>query len=290
MKLIIKTSIFAVALLSPPAFGNTAGMAGATSPESAALAAQLRQLAEKAQSIEKQMQSTPSPSEMGDSSSGGEGMGMKKMGGMKGLSEKPKMVGMGEMKMGSDPGSMNMDDTSDSSSGMTMDKPKPSGMGMMGMMGKMGKMQGMGEMGGMDSMAMPSALPGFPGASHLYHIGATGFFLNHGEHIKLTSKQQTQLNKLKEAALLEKATSERNAAQAEQELWQLTAAGEPDVKMIEEKIREIEKINGDQRLDFIRAVGEAAKVLTHDQHQALTGAHPSADEATDSAAPDHSDH
>ena len=34
-----------------------------------------------------------------------------------------------------------------------------------------------------DGMSMPSALPGFPGQSHLYHIGATGFFLDHPEHI-----------------------------------------------------------------------------------------------------------
>ena len=231
---------------------------------------------------------------MDDDSSGG--MGMQGMGKMKGMSGKSKMVGMGEMKMGGGSGGMNMEDTSDSSGGMkmdggmNMDKPKPPGMGMMGMMGDMGMMQGMGDMDGMDAMAMPSALPGFPGASHLYHIGATGFFLNHGEHIKLTPEQQTQLNKIKETALLAKATSERNAAEAEQQLWQLTSAGEPDVKMIEEKIREIEKINGDQRLDFIRAVGEAAKILSHEQHQALTGGQTPADPDADPAAPDHSKH
>ena len=139
-------------------------------------------------------------------------------------------------------------------------------------------------------MAMPSALPGFPGASHLYHIGATGFFLNHGEHIELTSEQQVKLNKIKETALLSKATSERKAAEAEQELWQLTSAGEPEVKLIEEKVREIEKINGDQRIDFIRAVGEAAKVLTHEQHQALTGIHAPSYPTADPDATDHSKH
>lgn len=67
------------------------------------------------------------------------------------------------------------------------------GMGMMG--GEMGgmssggnmKMCCMGEMGGMmggtsgSGMAAmtgpPSTMPGQPGASHLYHIGSTGFFL-----------------------------------------------------------------------------------------------------------------
>jgi Spy/CpxP family protein refolding chaperone len=185
---------------------------------------------------------------------------------------------------------MDMKDSPDSPPGMKM---KKRGMGMMGMMGEMGMMQGMDDMDsmddGMDGMAMPSALPGFPGASHLYHIGATGFFLNHGEHIELTTEQQTKLNELKEAALLAKATSERKAAEAEQELWKLTSSGEPDAKMIEEKVREIEKIRGDQRLDFIRAVGEAAGVLTHEQHQALTGKHSSPEEPSDPAT-DHSKH
>ncbi|MEP2775382.1 MAG: hypothetical protein ABJQ29_01485 [Luteolibacter sp.] len=304
MNHIIRTSILAVALISP-AFANTAEEKQYASPDSAALAAQIRLLAGKVRDIEKQMQSSTSMSGMDDDASGG--MGMQGMGKMKGMTGKSKMVGMEEMKMGGGSGGMDMEDTPDSSGGMKMDKgkmnggmmdggmnmkdkQKPRGMGMMGMMGDMGMMQGMGDMDGMDAMAMPSALPGFPGASHLYHIGATGFFLNHGEHIKLTPEQQTQLNKIKETALLAKATSERNAAEAEQQLWQLTSAGEPDVKMIEEKIREIEKINGDQRLDFIRAVGEAAKILSHEQHQALTGGQTPAAPDADPAAPDHSKH
>ena len=67
-----------------------------------------------------------------------------------------------------------------------------SGGGMMSMMGMMG-------MGGGNMAAMPqSALPGFPGASHLYHLVATGFFLDHPQHIALTTEQQAGLNKAKE--------------------------------------------------------------------------------------------
>ena len=187
---------------------------------------------------------------------------------------------------------------------------KPSGMGddkMMGMMNKMmpmmekmmpamsptapaapmtsmddDKMEMMGMMG-MAPMAsdapaaMPgSALPGFPGASHLYHIGATGFFLDHPEHITLTTDQQVALNKIKDQALLAKSAADRAMEQAEQELAVLTAADQPDVAKVEAKVREIAKMSGDQRLTFIRAVGEAAKLLTADQRKSLTGFAPPA--------------
>jgi hypothetical protein len=147
---------------------------------------------------------------------------------------------------------------------------KGMGMDMQEMMGGKG-MQMMGGMKGMSGMSMPSALPGFPGASHIYHIGATGFFLDHPEHIKLTTKQQTDLNGLKEKALLEKSTFQRKMDEAEQELWMLTASDKPDGTKIDAKVHEIEKVRGDQRLAFIRAVGEAAKVLTDEQRQALLG-------------------
>jgi Spy/CpxP family protein refolding chaperone len=137
-------------------------------------------------------------------------------------------------------------------------------MGMMGMMG-MGSMKGMGK------VQKTAALPGFPGASHVYHIGATGFFLDHPEHVTLTTKQQTALNGLKEKALLEKSTFQRKIEEAEQELWTLTASDQPDAAKIEAKVREVEKLRGDQRLAFIRAVGEAAKVLTDEQRKALLG-------------------
>ena len=140
----------------------------------------------------------------------------------------------------------------------------------------------MAEMMGMNSMAagadtMPqSALPGFPGASHLYHIGATGFFLDHPEHITLTTEQQVALNKIKDQALLAKSAAERNIEKAEQELWTLTAADQPDSGKIEAKVREIEKLHANERLAFMGAVGEAAKLLTADQRKSLTGFAPPA--------------
>ena len=124
---------------------------------------------------------------------------------------------------------------------------------------------------GMGAMGMATSLPGFPGISHLYHIGAEGLFLNHVEHITLSADQRRKLNKIKEKALLDGSSHERKVEEAEQELWELTASDTPNAAAIEAKVREIEKLRGDQRLAFIRAVGEAAKVLTDDQRRALAG-------------------
>lgn len=147
------------------------------------------------------------------------------------------------------------------------------GKGMMDHMNQMGQM--MLQMGkppeAMTSSATSSELPGFPGASHIYHIGATGFFLDHQDITSLTPEQQTALNGIKEAALSNQSTSERKIDQAEQELWLLTSSDKPDIASIEAKSKEIESLKTEKRLAFIRAVGEAAKVLTPDQRSILLG-------------------
>ncbi len=175
-------------------------------------------------------------------------------GGMKGMKSGKKM-GMGMM--------------SAKGKKMGMVSGKKMGMGMMGgkgmgMMGRMPKMAG---------MAMPSALPGFPGASHIYHIGSTGFFLDHGEHITLSREQETKLNQFKEKSLLKQATFTRQIEEAEQNLWVLTSSDTPDIAKIDAQVRKIAKLQGDQRIAFIRAVGEAAKVLTNEQRKKLVGQH-----------------
>jgi len=170
-------------------------------------------------------------------------------------------MGMGGGRM------MGMDDKA-------MGGPAQSGMrmgggGMMGMdkmMGAMGMAPGAGT-----AMAMPSALPGFPGASHLYHVGSTGFFLDYADKIGLSVEQKTALNGIKRRAVEEQSASERKVAEAEQALWALTAADQPEAAAIDGKVREIEKLKSDQRLAFIRAVGEAAKLLTADQRKMVLG-------------------
>lgn len=116
-----------------------------------------------------------------------------------------------------------------------------------------------------------SALPGIPGLSRLSHIGASGFFLDHTEHVTLTNEQQAGLLRLRRQALLDKSTAQRKIEQAEQELWELTGADEPDLARIQAEVETIEKLRSAQRLAFIRAVGEAVKVLTGEQRRALKG-------------------
>ena len=168
------------------------------------------------------------------------------------------MSGMGMPGMGM-PGMGMKSDKKGMISGQGMGGHMRSGMAMMG------------QMKGMSQMQMPSALPGFAGASHIYHIGATSFFLNHSQHITLTQEQQVKLNQIKEKVLLGQATFDRWISQAEQELWVLTSSDAPDATNIEAKIREIEKLRSDKRIAYIRAVGEAAGVLTDEQRQTLVG-------------------
>lgn len=193
-------------------------------------------------------------------SSGGMGQGGAGQGGM----------GQGGIGMGRG-GMMGMDDKAMGGSGQG-----GMGMGGCGMMG-MDKM-GMGSMGmapgAGTTMAMPSALPGFPGASHLYHVGSTGFFLDYADKLGLSVEQRSSLNAIKQRALSAQVTTQRKIAEAEEALWTLTAAEQPDAAAIESKVREIEKLRSDQRLTFIRAVGDAGKILTADQQKMVHGLMP----------------
>ena len=128
---------------------------------------------------------------------------------------------------------------------------------------------------GMTGMSGPSsAMPGQPGASHLLHIGSTGFFLNHSQHITLTADQKSKLNRIKEKAMLDQASEQRKIDQGEQELYTLTSADQVDTSTVQAKLGEIEKLRAGQRMNFIQAVVEASNVLTHDQHLALLGTMP----------------
>ena len=212
---------------------------------------------------------TPAPPMSGMSGSAAPAGGSMGMMGMmdKMMGMMDKMMGMGAMPAGAPAAGMS------GGMGMGMDKMEMAGM------------MGMGGMGSGGAGAMPqSALPGFPGAPHLYHIGATGFFLDHPQHIALTTQQQATLNQAKEQAALAKSTADRAVKQAEQELWMLTAADQPDAAKIEAKLAEIGKLRGDERLSFIRAVGDASKILTDEQRKSLTGFAPPAP-ANSMAAP-----
>ena len=219
---------------------------------------------------------------------------------MSGMQSQAGGMGMNEGEMAGMSGSSapmmdDMDDSQEMSgmSSMPQSGSSASGMGSVGveMMGSMGDGMGMDMMGkGMDMDKMmgammsnpkprsnnamkmsPSVQPGNPGASHLYHIGSTGFFLNHAKHLNLTPDQRTRLNLMREKATLEQASMQRRIADAEQELFTLTSADQPDQSKITAQVRQIEKLRSDQRLAFIRAVAEASAVLTDQQKQLLLG-------------------
>lgn len=133
-----------------------------------------------------------------------------------------------------------------------------------GMMGKM-------SVSGATPPTMKSDLPGFPGVSHLYHVGATGFFLDYSTALKLSTDQTFALNRIMEKSMAATAAAQRKIEQAEQDLWMMTASDQPDSMALSTKVRDIEELRGDQRIVFIRAVGEAALVLTDAQRGALLG-------------------
>lgn len=168
------------------------------------------------------------------------------------------------------------------SKGMEMGMMKGKGMSSKKMSGGMKKMgggmmngMGMKMMGKMPDASMEnSSLPGFAGASHIYHIGSTGFFLDHADHLQLSTEQQKQLNQIKEAAVLEQSEFDRQIESAEHQLWSLTSKGQPDGSAIETKLADIGVLNSQKRFNFITAAGKAAQVLTKEQRDVLTGDMP----------------
>lgn len=218
---------------------------------------------------------TSAKSGMKMSPAAGKSMGM--MGDM-GMAPKPGMAmkddqgEMGAMPAGGN-APMPMGDDKDEMSGMAMGGGKstmsPAPAAAMGMCCGGSGAAGSGGMAAMNGSS--SAMPGQAGASHLYHIGSNGFFLNHSQHITLTGDQKQTLNHLKEKAMLDRSYEQRRIDQGEQELYSLTGADQPDNGRIQAKVAEIEKLRAGERMNFIRSVEEASNVLTPEQRRALLG-------------------
>lgn len=156
-------------------------------------------------------------------------------------------------------------------------------------MNMMGMMHGGMEMKKMGDKEVPtSALPGFPGISHIYHVGATGFFLDHADHLQLSDEQKTKLESLKEASQKQQNEFQNKIEEAEKEVWSLTGSDQPDVQKILEKVKFSENLKTDRRLSFIKAVGEAASVLSTQQRELLASPKDAdGDEEVDSDAHSH---
>lgn len=260
---------------------STHGSSGQAASQDQPLAKQLEELraqvAKLQATLDQQRKAAPSPkASMPASSTSGMRMDDKdEMGMVKMPQSSMSMAPMEKGEMGMAPDGMKMSGCMN----CMMDD-----MSRMGGMAGAANNTGSDPMPGAGAMTMPrrnatgtastprstSALPGVPGASHLYHIGSTGFFLDQ-PHITLTADQQNTLNKVKEKALLDRSNAERRIEQGEQELWTLTGADQPDAAKIEAKAREIEQVRTNQRLAFIQAVGDATKVLTAEQRNHLLG-------------------
>jgi hypothetical protein len=119
--------------------------------------------------------------------------------------------------------------------------------------------------------AMATDLPSSPRGLHIYHIGATGFFLDNSAGITLSPSQQAALHGIKQTSISDLAAAQRQIDRAEQELWLLTGSDAPEPMTLETKVRYVESLKAEQRYAFIRSVGEAAGVLTNDQRAALLG-------------------
>jgi Spy/CpxP family protein refolding chaperone len=140
---------------------------------------------------------------------------------------------------------------------------------MQGMMKHSGMSAGRMRRGQMAVVIAHAAVPGIPGASHLYHIGAKGFFLNHAERLDLSDEQKQELNKIRERAVLDRAKRRAEIKSMELDVWQLTGLDKPNMSDIEAKIRSLEKARSDTRLNYLREVERAVNVLTEQQRRLL---------------------
>ena len=115
----------------------------------------------------------------------------------------------------------------------------------------------------------PGALPPAPGAPHLYHLGAEGFFLEQGRAIGLTDEQRRRLTAIKEKAERAYSETQRKIEEAENAMWTLTSAERPDAAEIDAKITSIGRLGAQQRMDYVRAVGSAVAILDAVQQKAV---------------------
>lgn len=209
----------------------------------------------------------------------------------KGMPAKSKMSsGMEDddsMEMGSMPSSSGMkspssapmkDDMDDSMGGgakasMGKDKPMASsgccGMGSMGKPMKSDSSSNMSApaMSGMKNGSM-SAMAG-SSAPSLLHLGSKDFFLDHASHLGLSNEQKGSLQKIKQAAVEQKSSSQSQIDSAESELWKLTSANSPDTAAIDKRVDEIAMLRAHQQADYIHSVASAVKLLTAGQQAVL---------------------
>lgn len=128
--------------------------------------------------------------------------------------------------------------------------------------------------GSMGHENMPSADPVQPamadaGPAAVMHIGAKGFFLDRPQTFTPRADQAKALRDIKDRSAMDMMAADKTIQQIEEHLWKLTSQARPNIAEIEAKVREAEKLRGDQRIAFIRSVTEAANLLTAEQKENL---------------------
>ncbi len=113
--------------------------------------------------------------------------------------------------------------------------------------------------------AKPAASPKMAEAPHLLHIGAKDFFLDHQQHLGITPDQKAQLETIKNDASTQKSTSQGEIDKAQQQLWQLTSADQPNSADIDSKVKEVAQLRASEQVAFIHSVTAASNVLTPEQ-------------------------
>ena len=233
---------------------------------------QLQQQVVKLQSALKQSKGRKEASQPDPMISGKPAMGMGddagEMGGMSSGAAKPpmkdKMGGMGGMdKMSAQAGPMKGDSAAPMAPkgccGRSMGMPMPKG----GMADD--KMSNMPDGAATRMKSKPMAEPKMAEAPHLLHIGAKDFFLDHQQHLGITPDQKALLETIKRDASNQKATSEGQIDRAEQQLWQLTSADQPNGIDIDSKVQEVAQLRAAEQVAFIHSVSAASNVLTPEQ-------------------------
>lgn len=100
---------------------------------------------------------------------------------------------------------------------------------------------------------------------HLLHVGATDFFLDHQQHLGITPDQKALLETIKRDASNQKTNSEGEIDKAEEQLWQLTSADQPNGMDIDSKVQEVAQLRAAEQVAFIHSVSAASNVLTSEQ-------------------------
>ena len=271
--------ILSACVLSPvPTFGQMP-MSTATAPNQPRVnqdtSAQIKRLQQQivqlqaALKLSKGKKGTPQPDSM---DSGKPAMGMEDGGGeMEGMSAgaaKPamqdKMGGMDCMsKMSSPAGSMKGDTAA------PVPPPGCCSMSMAMPMAKSGMADDrMGIMPGVAATTMKAkmmATQKMAESPHLLHIGAKDFFLDHQKHIALTPDQKAQLETIKRESGNQKSTYEGQIGTAQEQLWQLTSADQPNSTDIDGKVQEVAQLRAAEQVAFIHSVSAALEVLTPEQ-------------------------